>query len=436
LSPISYIPSRGVIIDPVNLSTQANAFSSFTGQVFVFDEALYAVLAGDIYLLGTIQVAKSTDNGQSWSFQDETHAPAADPSFNNNVYYQKGNIVYVGLQSGYPPPQAILFYEFNLTTDLWQTSSIGTITITEPLGLVVRDDDSVVLVTADVLGAGSSGWSAFVWDGSSWNAGTDLGAQYFSSSWYVPDNFGVDIPHFCTDGVNIYFSTSFSAFDFPLLDQFVIAVSFTGDAVVNSFIFPDNSGSMPPRITTGVRSVNGWPCLIPSSGALVLPMYLVGSLVTPMTPNYPSLFVSFDGGATWALLGAPGVDPTQYASVTGNYSMTDYAPSSVTDGTNLYLVYGFLGEDVPTTLLRVCTTTAIGTDPSTWTWTCITVQDIVNYPGYKQFQTPFLTYTSGQFSLLLAGSLADHEFRYFPMFFFGTFTLPIPVGTAGAIWVD
>jgi hypothetical protein len=410
--PVPYTPLvPGVVIDPVDFSQQVNPFGNFTAGVFVQGGNLYAVLYGEGGIASEIQLAESTNDGASWSLLDSAHAPTAN---NTAVWYESGGLVYVGVQQ--TPGGAVAFSEFDLSTGLWAASTIANITVNHLHGLAIRGDGSAVLITDDILGGGSSGFSAFVFSAGSWNAGTDLGAQFFAASFYTT-NYGVDNPKFCSDGVTLYIATTFTD---GTGDQIMMAVSFAGASVINSFIFPTNSSSMPPQITTGTANNNGWPCLVGST--LILPVFLKGS---PTTPDYPSVFVSFDSGASWALLDTPGIDPPQYAAVTGvPYQMSNYAPAAVTDGTNLYLVYGFLAAG-DTTLLRVCITSPIGTDPAAWTWSCSTGQDIANYTGagYRSWESPFLTYVAGQASLLLAAGIATEAplFRT-PMMFLGSFS--------------
>ena len=118
--PIPYTPQvPGTIIDPVNLSTQLNPFGNINGAAFVSGGALYAVLYGEGSLAGTVQIAKSTTDGGSWTLLDTAHAPSAD----NAVFYQSGTTVYVGVQA--TSPGTLSFVTFNLLTGLWATSSIG-----------------------------------------------------------------------------------------------------------------------------------------------------------------------------------------------------------------------------------------------------------------------------------------------------------------------
>lgn len=403
----------GVLIDPANDSTQLGAFGNLFSGAFVFAGTLYAVLFGQNALFGTVQIANSTDDGATWTLLDSAHAPGAA---NSGAWTQQGSSLVVGTQAN--SGDALDFVTFDLTTGLWSTSTVATSPVISALGgLVARTDGSLVLIANNGNSGADSGFDVYIWNGAAWSAGIDLGAGLIAQSWYA-GTFGTQNPTYCTDGDTIWFAnTAVDGGGFQIV--FAVALS-AADAVENLFVFPANSGSMPPAFPSGSSNANGWPCLVGTT--IILPLYVAGQAGPPSVPDYPTLAASFDGGVTWAILGTPGIDPAAFAGLSFPFAMAHYAAQATSDGTNLYLVYGLLDGSSNATKLRLCVTTPTGTNPATWTWTNSTAQNITSLGvNFSEWESPFLLWVSGLPSLLLAASALDITTFATPMLFLTSF---------------
>lgn len=421
--PTPYYPRvPGVLIDPTNDSTQLGAFANQFSGVFEFAGTLYAVLFGQNALFGTIQVARSTDDGATWALEDSGSAPSGVSS---GAWCQTASgVLIVGTQAA--SGDAINFVEFDLVTDTWGASATpASPAIGQLQGLVIRNDSSLVLIANNGNSGSDSGFDVYVWNGTSWSAGIDMGAGLIAESWYGA-NFGIQNPTYCTDGDTIFFGcTAVDGASFQIL--FAVGLSST-NVVENLWVFPTGSAAAePPEIVPGTANANGWPCIVGTT--IILPVYLKGQTGPPAIPDYPSLAASFNGGVTWTLLSTPGIDPPQFATYMTEFAMAHYAPQATTDGTNLYLVYALLDGSGNATILRLCVTTPTGSNPALWTWTCSDAQEISSLGAdYSEWESPFLLWQSGLASLLLAASANDSVTFATPMVFLSKFS---PVAGGG-----
>jgi hypothetical protein len=418
MTPTPYVPLiPGVTIDPTNLSSIVYPGGNLNSGVFIFQNSLYAVCFGNGANSGYALVFNSTDKGATWNILDLADSPNG---VSNLAYFVKGSTIYAATQAS--SGDAVIFYAFNLLTGLW----IGTVFATSPVisqlqGLVVFNNGNAAIWGNDGVTSGDSGFNGYVYNGSSWGSKIDIAASLITASWYTTD-FGCNNPSGCTDGNNVYlFNTATNG---SIVVMFFVTLSFTG-ILSKYFIFPTNSAEEPPSLfpLLSNANINGWPSLVGST-TIVLPVYL--SAPSDTFPSYPSVFVSFNLGQTWDLLMGPGCDPTVYASF-GSGSQCQYGPSSATDGTNIYLLYGLLNQSSLQTQLRLCVANVSGA-PSTWAWNCSTAQAMSNTPGFQNFQFPFVTWVTEQGSLLLSSGSEDNSFNN-PVLWLGSFGVTPPAPT-------
>ena len=413
-APTKYVPLvPGVIVDTTGLGTLIDPFGNVNSGPFVYGQFLYCVT---LSLSNTIQVSKSPD-GISWTILDASHEPA----FGNAVYYVVGSLIYVGVWN--TASLGVQFLTFNLSTAKWGTSVIITSPPTvNPRGLVVRKDGSYVLLDRATSTLITSGFTAYVYAGGSWGSAIDFGAGLLSEPhWDTTVNpvMGYGI---CTDGTNTFiFACAQSSTATGWSNYNIFFARLNGSNVVDEFmLYPGNLGATTGDFLVGANL--GQPCVFGTSPnqTIVFPIVRTG---TVSSPSYPSFWISFNSGSTWTELAAPGIDPTQYATYSSGFTMTDYAPMVTTDGLgNLYFVYALEDAAGFNTIIRISQVGITGTNPNLWTFSPSNAQLLSNYPPqYNSFYSPFLLYVGGQPGLFLSANIEDTSFDEPAIFLGGAF---------------
>lgn len=168
--------------------TQIGTFVDETNQSFFFGSNQQPSLflsRGNLYLFqivpgiggGTAQVYKSTDDGNTWTVLDSTHAPPVG----NAIAVLDGNQLIVTAQPFSLVNVAFVLQNFNLLTETWGVAyGVGSPTVNGVFAVFKRPDSSIVVIydTGNPPPGGTSRLRAIIWNGASWSASIDLGANY------------------------------------------------------------------------------------------------------------------------------------------------------------------------------------------------------------------------------------------------------------------
>lgn len=349
----------------------------YGGNLYVVTDFIYADdVTGNI-----CNVYESTDGGSTWTLLDSAHAPNITSGYGYSSSYFDGNqtITVSFVAVTYPGSSGTLkLQQFDLATGTWgSVFAPGGPTIQE-LGPIFVRPDGTILVTWDSGYPPPSGHSRLrysIWDGTSWSAAGDAGANYLALD--ATGNIFVNTCAGVMDSsgnVNLFFSDF--AYDIVCWQQIQ-----ADDTLGNFFQFSNLLSNAVGGVPYGIPQIVGNQFVFPVSyNASYYAVYVGSDLTTPSwtlsstidsaitNPTAtPTLAYDSTNDILIAMLGEPS---TSSSGFTGIYRVSiNFNPSSsLTTGWTAQQVYDYDTSPPPDNdTFGLTGFASLGLDPATFT---------------------------------------------------------------------
>jgi hypothetical protein len=389
-------------IDPPTPAVMYGASTVFTGAlqmetyavggagqgapVIVFQGALYQVLQWDGGAFpaggGSINVFKSTDQGQTWTILDYAHSPndRTDGTPCAGVWFDGAHTLTIADTAGSPitpATSAIVLYDFNLLTGTWGAAyGAGSTAVYSISQFFKRSDGSVVVIALDSATGSSimaNVLASGVWSQVSLTTGLPGGWVANGSSSAVIDP--------ATDTIHMFgFALVGGVTHKSYYQQFTLANAVAGFQDLTAVFFPQPA-------------------------AMGSPLILSGNLlwgVVDTTKTFATILLGTPLSApVFTVAPSPGTDPGQ--PIPGNPAGKRFTlqPTLATDGSRVYSV--LLTDATGSNQVRLSSTSNTGNPLLGWNGSLV-YDDAVGTVPLFDLQYPTISVVSGVVYLTFQGS--------------------------------
>lgn len=401
--------------------------------VIAIGQFLYAVT--NSLANSSLELLQSDDRGLSWTELDAAHHPTNPDLSSFCVFYSQQAattiwVCYVNANSG---PADLIIQKFNTATGLWVGPVASTVSTLTVLAMFVRTDSTIAVINEPVCDGLISGLQISVLDLTAHWTSYDLGSGAVGVG-MPPPLAGANLDAAISIGFDG--STVYCFYNTNQASPYTYACFFQSfsitNTLVNFFQFPNTAVATDPDL----RVSNGSPMGQPAINGATIYLPVARSSYSSGAVNYPSLYISFNSGATWSEMGLQnGTDPAANGPQLTQDSVI-FAGQAVLVLGQLWIVYSAQlpnASGPPSSYIRLCVLPA-GMNPLLpANWTASTMQSLSEYASspFATFSWPTISVLFNPPDVLLYGELyngTESLAYWFGNFFPAIAVLPIQPG--------
>lgn len=359
----------------------------------------------------SIEIVRSANQGLTWQEMDATHHPTNSNLSSFAVFYNKANNqLYIAFVNANNAPDSFVLQRFSLATNLWLAPVVSTVTTNTILAVFVRNNGTVAVINEPECDGSISGLQISVLSAGVWTS-YDLGADMIGAGMPAPiaGSFLAATISTGFDGSIIYCFCVANQ-PSPYFNACFFQSFSSGNAILNFFQFPNTAVASNPDL----RVSNGSPMGEPAVSGTTIYLPVARSSYSNGEVNYPSLYVSFNSGASWSEMPLQeSTDPELQGPLVMQDSV-NFAGQAVLVLGQLWIVYSQEIAVPPPfgpmqKFIRLCILPA-GMNPlDPANWSASTMQSLSEYASsqFATFSWPSITVTLQPPNVLLYGELYD-----------------------------